>query len=437
MVLACWIGPSPDRPDSEDEADADADADSDTDADADGDADSDADSDPRWLEGEVLASSPRLASGQGLARATVADLNGDGVGDLVLGAPLAGGGRGLLWTLPGPLDAADLDVQANAQLANGERIAETTGRADSGLGAELYTAGGQVVAMGYEDFTATVYLFGTLPAGDADQVWSGRFEVDHGTTAFRPVLNVGSDRWLLTSPPANVVYVSQGPVTGTADAGALLQVKAPGGTLVDNGPGDATAVVRDGEPTVFLNIQDGGGNTALWNTTTLQEGLNYLDDASQLTGVSALWSPGDIDGDGQQDLVAALSEERGTLGVFTTLPYDDTTTALQDAPLLITTNQPWGLGGEVHRVGDLDGDGADELWLATVDGRALLIWGGPALESGGTTGLLEQGQAVNVSCQEASCGAVVGGGGDLDGDGRPDLILGDGDQAVWLLLSAP
>jgi hypothetical protein len=86
------------------------------------------------------------------------------------------------------------------------------------------------------------------------------------------------------------------------------------------------------------------------------------------------------------------------------------------------------LGRDLAFLGDVDGDGCDELavgafladWTASNEGAVHVLkgWGGPACPA--------EPRQVILSPQDANdqAGIGVGGGGDVDGDGIPDLAVG-------------
>jgi hypothetical protein len=86
------------------------------------------------------------------------------------------------------------------------------------------------------------------------------------------------------------------------------------------------------------------------------------------------------------------------------------------------------LGTDVSPAGDTDGDGAGELWLGEPDdyladegaGRVWLV-----AAPQGSPSLAEDSRAVlHGEAEGEGVGVSVSGGGDLDGDGVPDLLVG-------------
>jgi VCBS repeat protein len=131
---------------------------------------------------------------------------------------------------------------------------------------------------------------------------------------------------------------------------------------------------------------------------------------------------GDLDGDGYGDLaVARVGEDFGGglyiyKGGANGLPA---TTARIDSP----DYKPSRLGYSLAGVGDLDGDGFDDLVASEIDasamsGRVHVYRGGP--------GGIDNGRQTTIVSPLASglqFGASVAGVGDVDGDGLPDFVV--------------
>lgn len=145
-------------------------------------------------------------------------------------------------------------------------------------------------------------------------------------------------------------------------------------------------------------------------------------------------SLGDVDGDGTPDLlVGAIGDntnEQGAGAVF--LFTADTLTP--DADVLFAEASIYGQaydeesGTAAAAPGDVNGDGfADLLWTAPMAARYADTGGAAYLMHGPITGHHDVGEAVAFfggADNRARFGVAAWGGGDLTGDGVPDLLFG-------------
>ena len=141
---------------------------------------------------------------------------------------------------------------------------------------------------------------------------------------------------------------------------------------------------------------------------------------------TALSFAGDMDGDGFADvLVGAWGDS--TAGARAGAVY------LEYGPLtgtasLATADVKWlgeragdRAGSRTAPVGDIDGDGLDDALVGAPYGTKAYLLGGASLTSGSLS------RATATFTEEAAAsrvGGALAGGGDLDGDGHGDLLLG-------------
>lgn len=142
-----------------------------------------------------------------------------------------------------------------------------------------------------------------------------------------------------------------------------------------------------------------------------------------------LASIGDVDGDGRRDILVGAPQHADGAGRLYVLASSE--------PLPATVSGGWasiegtldatdGLGGAVAGVGDLDGDGTDDLVARALpaeysdEGNYYFVLGFSAPEGGA---LNADSAVVRWESDTGHLGHVVSGGGDVTADGLPDTAL--------------
>lgn len=129
---------------------------------------------------------------------------------------------------------------------------------------------------------------------------------------------------------------------------------------------------------------------------------------------SSLCEPGDLDGDGIPDIVVGSRDDAPSAVVWALSGRDGRILwQLSDA---FTVR---GLGASLAIVGDIDADGVNEICIGAHGRRASSV-GRALLVSGATGSILF---AIESHLRYASFGASVACAGDIDGDGSNDLAV--------------
>jgi len=141
---------------------------------------------------------------------------------------------------------------------------------------------------------------------------------------------------------------------------------------------------------------------------------------------------GDLDGDGDDDLLLSLNSLFDADAPGTWLLFDGPLSAggytQDDADLALETAADAGTGTSASAwCGDLDGDGVEDAILADAfsndgiaDGGAAYMIYGPLLD----VALTDQADAIFGETPDAVFGGSAACGGDVDGDGEGDILLG-------------
>lgn len=323
-------------------------------------------------------------SSMGLAVSGAGDVDGDGLADLVLGAPSEGDYEGSV-TL----------VTATAETRVVGAPGDLLGKAMSPLGdidgdglADLLVAG-QGMA---EDAGAAVVMTGPSPSLESAVVIAGEAAGD-----------LVGDKCSVGSVDANgdgvpdVVIGARGHDGGGDGAGALFLVLGP--------PGSSTVATAD----------------ARWLGEAAGDEVGLC-----VTGA------GDLDGDGYGDFVAGSKlhdAARGAAYVVRGPGLGEHSLADADARLLGAAEGATA-GGCVASAGDVDGDGLADLLVGSSgygEGGVAYLVSRPS----GTRNLGDQDRPM-VAVGEAVRGGNYLGASDVDGDGVPDLIVSayhEADQA--------
>lgn len=417
-------------------------------------------------EADLSLSGEAEADFAGWSVAFAGDVDGDGADDLLVGAPsedtFAEDG-GAAYVVCDPLDGTAGLSAADAKVL-GECTGCSLGLDVSGAGdtdgdgyddllvGEPYLPDGDVLTVG----AALLFrgpLTGELSPAGVDGDADARLQGEHGSTG-RAVASAGDQDLdgladLLVGQPtygggiggsnAGRAYVVSGLLTGSSDLGDSVAVLDGGYT------GDYAGFALDGDRdldgdgvadlAISAYLEDSGASQAgaIYVLYGPVEGEASLEDApGRLVGANSGDTAGeavalvpDVDGDGNADLVVGATREgsgresNSGAAYLVTTPSDGSS-SLADATATLDGEGSGSLVGQaVSGAGDMDLDGYGDVLVGSLADMAWLVYGPVS----GTTALSDA-EANWSGPHGSAAGASVDGGGDVDADGVPDLLIG-------------
>ncbi|MDD5306209.1 MAG: integrin alpha [Deltaproteobacteria bacterium] len=321
------------------------------------------------------------------------DVNGDGYGDVIVGAPSYGNGQsgeGRAFVYHGSTSGLSATPDWTAE---GDQV-------NAWFGFSV-AAAGDVNGDGYGDIIVGANQY------DNDQTNEGRAFVFHGSVSG---LSAAAD-WTAESDQADAEFgrsvASAGDVNG--DGYGDVVVGAP---YYDNGQTD------EGRAYVYYGSATGLAATANW--------IKESDQPNYALGYSVS-SAGDVNGDGYGDVIVGAPNPtgNGNNNGFAYVFYGSASGLGVAADWTASVN-PVNFGMSVATAGDVNGDGYSDVVIGsprygngqTLEGRAYVY-------HGSASGLATTaGWGAESNQASASYGWSVASAGDVNGDGYSDIVIG-------------
>ncbi len=429
---------------------------------------------PAGLEsaGATFLGAPSAAAGGALSGP--GDIDGDGVDDLVITAFYAN--LACIWhgpVAPGPhlLAAADACLTGeNAYDFAGYAVAapgdvDGDGRADLLISAGGNDDGGADAGKAYL-FTAAI-ADGGASFSVATTAFTGESAGDYAGISLAGAGDVNGDgaRDLLVGASGNDaggggagrVYLLHGPfVAGTTslvDASvtftgtsivtpARMHGASTGGDAVGDSVAGAGDVNGDGLGDLLIGVsgadglgEDTGEAWLFYGPVT--DGDHVAADADvRLIGPDpgafaggALTGPGDLDGDGTDDLAISADGQGGGHVYVLLAPFVAGTSALADGAAAFVGGDAELLGWSVSGPGDMDGDGRRDLVIgapgndgSASDAGGIYVVTDPAAP--GVRAIADAGRLLGGEAASDAAGRATAAAGDIDEDGLSDVLTG-------------
>lgn len=360
------------------------------------------------------------------------DVNGDGRPDAIVGAPDAGNngrpGSGSAYVVFGQASTSSIDF-ANLG-SRGFRIDGAVAGDRAGI---AVAGGGDVNGDGFADV-----LVGASGADFNGRTDSGSVYVVYGkaSTTAVDLGSLGSQGYRIDGRFANGYAGTS--VAGAGDVNGDGRADAVVGAPFD----DPGAPTRTDAGTAYIVF--GLASPAAIDLNSLGAGGYRIDGATaeDLAGIS-VGNAGDANGDGRPDAIvgaSGLDPSGRSLAGGAYIVFGQVSTAAVDLASLGTGGYRVDgaaagarAGGAVAGAGDVNGDGRDDGVIGaaaagnngrTDSGSAYVVFGQTSTSTIDLAGLGSLGFRIDGAAAGDATGTAVAGAGDVNGDNRPDVLVG-------------
>lgn len=361
--------------------------------------------------------------------AAAGDVNGDGRGDIVVGASFANHptdpartNAGAAYVIFGQAAPADVDLASLG--THGFRI---NGAAQGDQAGFSVAGAGDVNADGLADLIVGARFAG--PSAPSDLRGAAYVVFGRSSTATIELASLGTGGFR---------------INGAQASDWLGYSVAPAGDLNADGKADVAVGAWSANPAVPLPRNDAGAVYVIYGRTAGPVNVAAMSptDGYTIAGGAvgdhfgaSLADAGDVNGDGRTDLVAgsvfADPNGRNQSGTATVL-FGGAASGNLDTAILgaagvrfdgAVAGAPQGIGESVAGVGDVNGDGFGDIVTASSGGqdRAFVGLGGTSTTPVDFATPVGRAILISGSLANTDVRAPAAGVGDINGDGRPDF----------------
>jgi len=383
--------------------------------------DSDLDGEPDCMDPPMMAELATVLFQGVSSTATGSSLHIDEMGRLAIGAPLASEEKSRVYVLS-ELGTGMVSLETETALLSPNRDDLTTGEVDfvpTGFGRQIVSMPDLV-----GDGTALVV---SAPYDSGFMVLENP---DIGRAVTWPTTSAEVETWVLEDSVPGTTAGN----CGSSMASGLFSIGE--GSVA--GPGVAVGCPSE-FPAVYVVGQDS------WTASVdnlLSDGARLGTESEVVESFGETLAIGDFNADGRDDVVVGAPRgdfectpgNCGSVHVFFGPHEDETPISRSDMTILGGSRNDM-LGHHILGGNDLDGDGVDDLLVASDRGwsreadpkrGSLLLYVGPVLASTSVDSLAEEDAYLELKGTDldAYFGAAVGVVPDIDGDLSPELIIG-------------
>ena len=347
----------------------------------------------------------------GVSAKSAGDINGDGIEDIIIGAPYANSHHGEVYIIYGGNNNETSRIDLNVPLSLEKGFTVFGGTENHFFGDYVSTAG-DLNGDGIDD---------VIISDPYKTPGSGMVYVIYGNRHRKANINLSSG----LNPTEGFSIVSNDEEILGLSVGYAGDINSDG--LSDIFIGDSAYETIESSGKVYVVYGRNGGMDSV-NASSLnsEQGFVISGEICLTKSRSVISGAGDVNADGIDDIIIAGKGKAslifGRKGGIEDLVLESLSPS---QGFTLTGAEKNGLDYSVGRAGDLNQDGIDDILIGDADeGKVYVIFGSKDIENLTLNGELEESQGYIIS-GEKGLGYIVQGAGNFNGDGLDDLLIGN------------